>query len=78
MDIGKTIRKSREKLGLSQKDLAKAFGVFSVDGKSFIKQAGCGELISLNRDYAPIPLTSAAVYPQGRIIGVLDPAWIVR
>ena len=24
MDIGKTIRKSREKLGLSQKDLAKA------------------------------------------------------
>lgn len=53
-------------------------GVFSVDGKSFIKQAGRGELISLNRAYAPIPLTSAAVYPQGRIIGVLDPAWIVR
>ena len=53
-------------------------GVFSVDGKSFIKQAGCGELISLNRDYSPIPLTSAAVYPQGRIIGVLDPAWIVH
>lgn len=53
-------------------------GVFSVDGKSFIKQAGCGELISLNREYPPIPLTSAAVYPQGRIIGVLDPAWIVH
>lgn len=53
-------------------------GIFSVVGKSFIKQAGCGELISLNRDYAPIPLTSSAVYPQGRIIGVLDPAWIVR
>lgn len=53
-------------------------GVFSVDGKSFIKQAGCGELISLNREYPPIPLTSAAVYPQGRIIGVLDHAWIVR
>lgn len=52
MDIGKTIRKSREKLGLSQKDLAKALGI--------------------------LPLTSAAVYPQGRIIGVLDPAWIVR
>ena len=27
MDIGKTIRKSREKLGLSQKDLAKALGI---------------------------------------------------
>nr|DAT37998.1 MAG TPA: Repressor protein CI [Caudoviricetes sp.] len=53
-------------------------GVFSVDGKSFIKQAGCGELISLNRECPPIPLTSAAVYPQGRIIGVLDPAWIVH
>lgn len=53
-------------------------GVFSVDGKSFIKQAGCRELISLNREYPPIPLTSAAVYPQGRIIGVLDPAWIVH
>lgn len=53
-------------------------GFFSVDGKSFIKQAGCRELISLNREYPPIPLTSAAVYPQGRIIGVLDPAWIVR
>ena len=52
-------------------------GVFSVDGRSYIKQAGCAELISLNPAYAPIPLDSAAVYPQGRVIGVLDPAWIV-
>ena len=52
-------------------------GVFSVDGRSYLKQAGCAELISLNPSYGPISLDSAAVYPQGRVIGVLDPAWIV-
>lgn len=52
-------------------------GVFSVDGRSYIKQAGCAELISLNPSYGPISLDSAAVYPQGRVIGILDPAWIV-
>ncbi len=32
-------------------------GIFLVNGESFVKQLGNGELISLNENYGPIPLT---------------------
>lgn len=43
-------------------------GIFIVDGKSYVKKLGEQELISLNKDYANIPLTENSVC-QGRIIG---------
>lgn len=49
--------------------------VFHMDGKSYVKQQGDGVLISLNKRYAPIPVTEDIV-TQGRVIGVLDPEWI--
>ena len=50
-------------------------GVFTVDGDGYVKKRGAGELISLNPDYAPIPLTENS-WCNGLVIGVLDKAWI--
>lgn len=50
-------------------------GVFTLDGDGYVKKRGEGVLISLNPDYAPIPLTEDS-WCNGRVIGVLDPAWI--
>lgn len=50
-------------------------GVFTVDGDGYVKKRGDGELISLNPDYDPIPLTEDS-WCNGLVIGVLDPAWI--
>lgn len=50
-------------------------GVFTVDGDGYVKKRGEGELISLNPDYAPIPLTENS-WCNGLVIGVLDPAWL--
>lgn len=50
-------------------------GVFTVDGDGYVKKRGEGELISLNPDYAPIPLTENS-WCNGLVIGVLDKAWI--
>lgn len=48
-------------------------GVFYVDGDSFIKQLGSGELISLNPDYPNIPIREYnSVRCFGQVIGVLD------
>lgn len=51
-------------------------GVFFMDGQTYVKQLGKGELRSLNPEYAPIPLTDDAAQ-QGNVIGTLDPAWLV-
>ena len=40
-----------------------------------IKKRGDGVLISLNPAYAPVPM-SDNTRCNGRVIGVLDPAWI--
>ena len=53
-------------------------GVYFVDGKTYVKQAGVGKLISLNPEYEPIDLSGAEVFPQGKVIGVLQPEWIVK
>lgn len=52
-------------------------GVFTVSGEGFVKQRGEGALISLNPKYAPIALTEDT-WCNGRVIGVLAPAWIVK
>ena len=52
-------------------------GVFTVSGDGYVKKRGNGELISLNPDYAPIPMNEDS-WCNGRVIGVLDPEWIVE
>lgn len=54
-------------------------GIWYVNGKHYVKKKGEGKLISLNRMFPD-------VYPdevyeqkcQGRVVGVLDPSWIVE
>ena len=50
-------------------------GVFTINGEGFVKKRGDGVLISLNPAYAPVPM-SDNTRCNGRVIGVLDPAWI--
>lgn len=45
-------------------------GIFSVDGEGYIKKFGDKELLSLNPDYASIPITSSTVC-YGKVIGKL-------
>lgn len=52
-------------------------GVFSIDGEGYVKQRGENELISLNPDYEPI-LMNHSIRCHGRVIGVLDPSWILE
>lgn len=48
------------------------FGVFIVNGESYIKKCGKGELISLNSDYENISLADHdSVYCAGKVIGKL-------
>lgn len=51
-------------------------GVFTLDGEGYVKERGDGELISLNPEYDPIPMNEG-VRCNGRVIGILDPDWIV-
>lgn len=51
-------------------------GVFTVNGEGYVKKRGDGALISLNPEYDPVDLTEDSCC-NGRVIGVLDPAWIV-
>lgn len=51
-------------------------GIFTLDGSGFVKVRGKGELISLNPDYAPIPMNDDIVC-NGKVIGKLEPEWIV-
>ena len=50
-------------------------GVFILDGEGYVKKRGEGELISLNPAYPPVPMTEEG-WCIGRVIGVLDQAWI--
>ncbi len=47
-------------------------GIFLLDGCGFFKVYGGDRLLSLNPDYAPIPLSDfASVYCKGRVVGRL-------
>lgn len=52
-------------------------GIFSIDGKGYVKELGKNTLISLNPKYEPIPMTDS-IRCHGRVIGVLDPEWIAE
>lgn len=53
-------------------------GLFVVDGKGYIKKQGADRLISLNPDYDDIyPNEFSDVRCAGKVIGVLDPEWII-
>ena len=52
-------------------------GVFSIDNEGYVKQRGDNELISLNPDYGPIPMNDS-IWCHGRVIGVLDPSWVLE
>lgn len=52
-------------------------GIFTLDGKGYVKQRGAAELISLNPDYEPIPMDDS-ITCNGRVIGVLDRSWIAE
>ena len=44
-------------------------GIFVLNGESFIKKQGTGELVSLNPDYPPKPYTQAdSVICCGKVI----------
>lgn len=54
-------------------------GVWMIDGKSYVKKKGEGRLISLNRKYPDVyPDETYEQKCQGRVVGVLDPSWIVE
>lgn len=46
-------------------------GVFIMDGAGYVKVMGHGELLSLNPDYAPIPMAEG-IRACGRVIGTLS------
>lgn len=50
-------------------------GVFTIHGEGYVKKLGDGELISLNKDYGPIPMDDS-IRCHGRVLGVLNPEWI--
>lgn len=52
-------------------------GVFTIEGEGYVKKLGNGELISLNPEYVPIPFDPEAIKPNGKVIGTLEPEWIV-
>lgn len=52
-------------------------GIFTLDNNGYVKVCGDGELISLNPSYDPIPMNEE-IRCNGRVMGVLDPDWIVE
>lgn len=54
-------------------------GLFVVDGKGYIKKQGPDRLISLNPDYDDVwPGEFSDTQCVGKVLGVLDPDWIVQ
>lgn len=51
-------------------------GIFVQDNEGYLKKHGGAELISLNKNYAPIPLNES-IRNMGTVIGVLNPEWII-
>lgn len=55
-----------------EKTLSKGqIGIFTMDGKGYVKKLDDGVLVSLNADYPDIPITDET-YCNGNVIGVLD------
>lgn len=54
------------------------FGVVIVDGESYVKKLGDGELISLNKNYDPINITGRDVRVMGKVIANLSPEAVRR
>lgn len=52
-------------------------GVFTIEGEGYVKKRGTDSLISLNPEYDPISLNNSARC-NGRVIGILNPEWIVE
>lgn len=52
-------------------------GIFTLDGHGYVKKRGYIDLVSLNPDYAPIPLNDS-IRCNGKVIGVLSPKWIAE
>lgn len=52
-------------------------GVFTINGEGYVKELGDGVLISLNPEYDPIPMNES-IFCNGRVIGVLEPEWVVE
>lgn len=52
-------------------------GLFLIDGKPHIKKRGKNELLSLNPGIAPVPI-DCHVQGLGKVIGVLNPDWIIK
>lgn len=52
-------------------------GIFTLGGYGYLKKLGDGALLSLNPQYAPIPLDEDVIC-NGKVIGVVDPSWIVE
>ena len=54
-------------------------GIWFVNGLHYVKKKGEGKLISLNRDYPDVyPEDDYEQRCRGRVIGVLDPSWIIE
>jgi SOS-response transcriptional repressor LexA len=59
-----------------EKTLSKGqIGIFTVDGKGYVKKLNEGVLVSLNADYPDIPITEDT-YCNGNVIGTLDKGMI--
>lgn len=52
-------------------------GIFTMDGKGYVKKMGENELVSLNPAYDPIPMEDSIIN-NGKVIGVLEPEMIVK
>lgn len=52
-------------------------GLYTIDGEGFVKIYGGDHLISLNPEYPNVPLTEDSRC-NGKVIGVLEPDWILE
>lgn len=54
-------------------------GLFTVNDKGYVKKQGPGRLISINKEFEDIiPGEFDTVFCRGKVIGVLDPEWIIE
>ena len=54
-------------------------GLFTVNDKGYVKKQGSDRLISINDEFEDIiPGEYDTVFCRGKVIGILDPDWIVE
>lgn len=54
-------------------------GLFTVNDKGYVKKQGPDRLISINKEFEDIiPGEFDTVFCRGKVIGVLDPEWIIE